>query len=336
MMYAETIALIAVIIFLGTEFLHSLRVRKISSLAFGESGKPGWLGIIAPFWRIVAVGLLSWGLATLYQIDPKIHKGNELPDAQKKHLVLILDVSPSMGLEDAGPQKNITRRERAAQVMESFFKRVVVDEYKISVIAVYNGAKPVIVDSKDLEVVRYILEELPMYFAFKPGKTKLFSGLEAAAELAKAWNPKSTTIIMVTDGDTVPATGMPRMPAAISNLLIVGVGDSRAGKFIDGHQSRQDSSTLRSIAVRMNGIYHDGNKNHISSDTIAEITQSETKEKFAEFGKREYALIATGTGAALMALLPILLFYFGTSWRPGVNDNPYEREKYRKLRDSGR
>ena len=76
---------------------------------------------------------------------------DKLTDEQKKHLVLILDVSPSMGLEDAGPQKNITRRERAAKIMESFFKRVVVDEYKVSVIAVYNGAKPVVIDSKDLE-----------------------------------------------------------------------------------------------------------------------------------------------------------------------------------------
>ena len=175
-----------------------------------------------------------------------------------------------------------------------------------------------------------------MYFAFKPGKTKLFSGLEQAAKIAKGWNPKSTTIIMVTDGDTVPATGMPRMPASIKNMLIVGVGDNRAGKFIDGHQSRQDSSTLRSIAVRMNGIYHDGNKNHISSDTIAELTKSDVKEKFDDFGRREYALASIGIGSVLLALLPVMLFYFGSSWRPGVINRPEEREKYRKMRDISR
>lgn len=335
-MYAETLTLIAVLIYLGTEFLHSFRVKKISALAFGESGRPGFLGAIAPVLRTIAVGLLTWGIVTLYLIDPKIHKGEELPDEKKKHLVLILDVSPSMGLEDAGPQKNITRRQRAADVMESFFQRVLIDDYKVSVIAVYNGAKPVIIDSKDLEVVKYILEELPMYFAFKSGKTKLYSGLEQAAKIAKGWNPKSTTLIMVTDGDTVPATGMPRMPASIKNMLIVGIGDTRAGKFIDGHQSRQDSSTLRSIAVRMNGIYHDGNKNHISSDTIAELTNSDVKEKFDEFGRREYALISIGLGAVLFSMLPVLLFYLGTNWRPGVIDRPSEREKYRKMRDISR
>lgn len=334
-MYVESITLAALIVYVVAEYIHSRRVNKVSRLAFGESGRPGWIGTVSPVVRIASIGLLSWGMVTLFLIDPKIHRGNELPDNQKKHLVLILDVSPSMGLLDAGPQKNMSRRQRAAEVMESFFKRVVMDECKVSVIAVYNGAKPVVIDSKDLEVVRYILEELPMYFAFKPGKTKLFSGLEAAANVAKGWNPKSTTIIMVTDGDTVPATGMPRMPASVKNLLIVGIGDSRGGKFIDGHQSRQDSSTLRSIAVRMNGVYHDGNRNHISSDTLTELTQSDTGEKFTELGQREYALIAIASGSSFMAILPLLLFYFGTSWRPGVVEHPDEREKYRKMRDFG-
>lgn len=332
-MYAETLTFLAILFFLLTEWIHSLRVQKISTLAFGETGRPAALARSAPLLRVTGFALLTWGMITLYLVDPKIHKGEQLPDSKKKHLVLVLDVSPSMGLEDAGPQKNMTRRQRASEILESFFKRVVVDDYKVSVVAVYNGAKPVIIDSKDLEVVRYILQELPMYFAFKPGKTQLFTGLEQAAKIARDWNPKSTTIIMVTDGDTVPATGMPRMPASIKNMLIVGIGDSRAGKFIDGHQSRQDSSTLRSIAVRMNGIYHDGNKNHISSDTIAELTRSQIKEQIDEFGQREYALLSIGMGASLLASLPLLLFYWGSSWRPGVQQGPHERQKHQRKRE---
>lgn len=333
-MYAETITLIIVALLLAAEALHARRVRRISRLAFGDSGRPTWLARTAPLFRVLAAGALSWGLVTLFLIDPKIHRGNELPDNKKKHLVIVLDVSPSMQLVDAGPQKKQSRRQRAAEIMESFFKRVALDEYKVSVIAVYNGSKLVVIDSRDLEVVRYILEDLPMYFAFKPGKTRLYSGLEQAARIARNWNPKSTTIVMLTDGDTVPATGVPRMPASVRSLLIVGVGDSRGGKFIDGHQSRQDSSTLRSIAVRMNGIYHDGNKNHVMSDTIAELTRSDLKENYDEIGLREYALAATAAGALMMAGLPILLFYLGSSWRVGVIDHPDERQKYRKKRES--
>ncbi len=34
--------------------------------------------------------------------------------------------------------------------------------------------------------------------------------------------------------------------------------------------------------------------------------------------RREYALIACAAGAAVLALLPLLLHLLGTSWRPGV------------------
>ena len=45
-----------------------------------------------------------------------------------------------------------------------------------------------------------------------------------------------------------------RMPASVAGVLVVGVGDPQAGMFIDGHQSRQDVSTLRQIAARLRGV----------------------------------------------------------------------------------
>jgi len=114
-------------------------------------------------------------------------------------------------------------------LMESFFKRIAVQQYRISVVAVYNGAKPVVVDTRDIEVVRNILDDLPMEYAFTAGKTDIFSGLKEAAELAHAWRPRSTTIILLSDGDTVPTTGMPKMPASVANVLVVGVGDPVTG-----------------------------------------------------------------------------------------------------------
>src|SRR4029079_6796839 len=98
-----------------------------------------------------------------------------------------------------------------------------------SVVACYNGAKPVVVDTKDLEVVRNIFGELPLQYAFPAGKTDLFSGLTEAAKIAQPWQPKSTLLLLLSDGDTVPATGMPKLPASIAAVLVVGVGDPRAG-----------------------------------------------------------------------------------------------------------
>src|SRR5262249_1168144 len=146
----------------------------------------------------------------------------------------------------------------------------------------------------------------------------LFSGLTEAFKIAQPWQPRSTLLLMLSDGDTVPATGMPRMPSSIADVLIVGVGDPRQGSFIDGRMSRQDTSTLRQIAARLGGVYHDGNTKHISTATLNQMTVIPRKSAFERLTRREYALIACGLGALVLALLPVLLHQFGTRWRPGV------------------
>ena len=73
-------------------------------------------------------------------------------------------------------------------------------------------------------MVRNIFGDLPMHYAFPPGKTDLFSGLTEAAKIAHPWQPRSTLLLMLSDGDTVPATGMPKMPASIADVLDRGRG----------------------------------------------------------------------------------------------------------------
>ena len=317
-MVAELVAALVVLFAIGAEVLHVRRTRRLAPLAFGPAEKAALWARTAPFLVVIACAGISWGLTTLLLITPKIHEAEVLADAEKKHVVLLLDVSPSMLLQDAGPEKDISRMKRASAVLDSFFTRVKVSQYRVSVVAFYTGAKPVVVDTTDMEVVRNILTELPMQYAFTAGETDLFAGLEATREIVKAWKPKSTTVIVMSDGDTVPATGMPKMPASVKSLLVVGVGDPVSGKFINGRQSRQDTSTLRQVAARLGGAYFNGNERHLSSELLRELTATDTKSAFEKLSRREYALIACGLGAAILALLPLLLHYFGTSWRPGV------------------
>jgi Ca-activated chloride channel family protein len=169
-----------------------------------------------------------------------------------------------------------------------------------------------------MEVVRNILLDLPMHFAFKAGPTDLFAGLEEAARIARPWRPKSTILVVLSDGDTVPATGMPKMPDSVSHVLTVGVGDPMAGKFIDGHQSRQDASTLRQVAVRLGGTYHNGNDKQLPTDLLNRITANPGQSVFDKLTRREYALIACTTGAGILAFLPLALQFGGTRWRPGA------------------
>jgi Ca-activated chloride channel family protein len=208
-------------------------------------------------------------------LDAKAHRSaEEIPENEKKHLILVLDVSPSMRLKDAGPEHKQSRLQRARDVLDSMFGRVGIRQYLITVIATYNGAIPVVDKSRDPEVLRNILSDLPMHYAFPKGSTDLFAGLEEAAKRARPLRPHSATLVLVTDGDTVPATGMPKMPVAIEHKLVIGIGDSQKGTFIDGRHSRQEASILRQIAIRLGGVYHDGNEKHVGSNILQAIARS--------------------------------------------------------------
>jgi Ca-activated chloride channel family protein len=315
---AEWVLIGALVVAGLTEWIHARRSRHWARLAFGPTQRPAGWARLAPLVRVLSFGGLAWGLTSLLYIEPKIFRAQSIPDNEKRHLVLILDVSPSMRLQDAGPKLDESRRKRAAAIMESFFARVPVEQYLVSVVACYNGAKPVVEDTMDLEVVRNILDELPMEYAFESGKTDIFAGLEEAFRLARPWQPKSTTVMLLSDGDSVPATGMAKRPASVANLVVVGVGDTKSGRFIDGRQSRQDASTLRQIAVRLRGTYHNGNEKQLGSDLLKQISQRVEKNPFANLTRREYALIACGVASLLLAGLPWLLHLAGTAWRPGV------------------
>jgi Ca-activated chloride channel homolog len=325
-MHAELAAMAVAILAIAAESLHAARTRRLARLAFGPGRRPAAWARMAPLLRVVALASLTWGLITLLELPPKVHVAETIPDNERRHVLIVLDVSPSMRLKDAGLNADLSRMKRASVVMESFLQRVPIELYLLSVVACYNGSKPVVVDTRDLEVVRNIFSDLPMHYAFSAGKTDLFSGIGEAAKIARPWQPKSTLLLMLSDGDTVPSTGMPKLPASVADVLIVGVGDPRQGSFIDGRMSRQDTSTLRQIAARLGGVYHDGNTKQISTATLNAMTVIPRKTAFERLSRREYALLACGIGASLLALLPILLHQFGTRWRPGVPRSPAPRE----------
>ena len=308
----------ALLLALVGELLHSRRVRRMARLAFGSGAAPAPWARVVPFVRVLAHGALAWGLSTLLVVEPRVHESEQIPDEEYRHLILVHDVSPSMLLRDAGVDGTQSRAERAKVLIEGLFERVPIGKFKISVIATYNGAKPVVEDTRDIELVRHILGEIDMRYAFKAGSTRLFDGIEEAARLAKPWRLRSALLVIMSDGDTVPATGMPVLPPSIGGTLVIGVGDHVAGKFIAGHQSRQDASTLRQIAIRLNGEFHNGNKRHVPSDVLAAAAADSRKPLIEHLTLREYALLAIAVASTLLALLPLLLHYLGTRWQPGV------------------
>lgn len=309
------VALVAVL----AEIWHLKRVRRVKHLAFGPRGKAAAWTACVPALRVAGLVLACWGFLSLWLVvEARVHKLGMVSKSDYRHLVLVVDVSPSMHLKDAGPEGDRTRRQRASDVLESLFNRVPMRQFKVSFVAVYTDAKPLLEDSKDLEVVRHIMEKMPMWHAFKSGKTDLMAGIRQAFKMAKPWNPRSTHVLVLTDGDTVPATGMPKLPASVEQLLVVGVGDPNSGTFIHDHQSRQDVNTLRQVANRLRGVFHNGNQKHLTAQLVSRFAQEQDQRKAAEWTRREWALLACVLGSSLLAIVPLLLHYFGTSFVGGV------------------
>lgn len=321
-MLPEILAAVAVVTFTLAEWLHARRVRRLAGLAFGPRRKARAWTLVAPPLRVLAGAGAAWALTSLYFVEPKVYKVKEAEPNRQRHVIIVLDVSPSMKLEDAGPDGKQRRSKRASELMLSFFQRVPMELVKLTVIATYTSAKPVVIDTKDAEVVKNIIDDLPLSHAFNSGNTNLFAGIEEAARIAKTWERNSTTVLILTDGDTVPPTGMPRLPPSVVEVVLAGVGDPRAGKFISGRQSRQEAAALQQIAVRLKGTYFDANARHLPTELLRRVTAVPEPGFFERLTRREYALAVLTLSSLLLAGLPWALRLWGTGWRPGARLPP--------------
>ncbi|GHC51340.1 VWA domain-containing protein [Roseibacillus persicicus] len=301
------VALATTILVVVAEFVHARRVALVQPLM---PQVPRALFVVAPLVRVLTLTALAWALTTLFLLPPKAHRSKmkSIEPKEREHLLLVLDVSPSMRLQDAGEVGKDSRSRRASSLVSSLLERVSDEKMHFTVIATYSGAKPVVKESRDREVLLNILNDLNMQYAFEVGKTRLFAGLEEAAKIAKDWRPDSATLVLISDGDTVPPSGMPRMPSSVGGALVVGVGDPMKGTLIDGRQSRQDVSTLREIANRLGGEYHDGNLKHVPTATLRSLGSLKVSAEKQQLTLREYALFAIALASFLLASLPLILY----------------------------
>lgn len=313
-MLALLVAISAALLAALAEILHARRIDRIAQLAFIPTGRPrGWTRVV-PVIRPLAVGLCAWGLLTLLTIDGAPARTDPTKTKADRHLLIALDASPSMFLRDAGPQGKNLRRERAAEVLRSVLQRLDMARTRVSIVAFYTTAKTVVVDTADLNVVHNTLADLPLEYAFKEGSTNMYAGVREAVKLAERWPPNSATLIVVSDGDTLPDALPPKLPPSITDSLILGVGNPYRGTSIAGHSSRQDISSLRGLAARLRGVYHDGNTKHLPTNVLSGLSMLRNPDDEGPSTKA-LALIAAGSGGFTLAIITPLLAAFGAPRR---------------------
>ena len=302
---------VALLVLIG-ELMHARRIARIRHLAFGPTGRAAWWTTAVPMARVVAAGFATWSLLILATIDPEVHETAPSREASK-HLLIALDVSPSMQLHDAGPgREKMSRALWAGELVSGVLDRLDSSTTRVSLVAFYTEARPILNETFDKEVVSNALDGLPMYAAFEPGRTKMIEGVNAALDMAKPWMPGSATLLVVSDGDILSAANPMRKPAAIADTIVLGVGDPHRTMEVGGHASRQDTTALKTLAARLGGRYHQGNEKHIPSDMLAELTMIEPRLG-DERGLRELALILGTIGTITLALAGPALSLAGRS-----------------------
>lgn len=309
-MLALWIAIAAAILVGLGEWLHTRRIARVSRLAFGPDDRPArWVSLAATV-RMLSVAGVVWGLVMLVVLDPQIKTDQSVREASK-HLLIAFDASPSMHVEDAGPDSTpVTRSIWGGQLVQGILDRLDPATTRISLVAIYTDAYPIFRETFDKEVIRNAMDGLPLYAAFDAGPTDLEAGVIKALDVAKPWLPGSATLLVVSDGDTIGSGSRPRLPASIADTIVIGVGDPHRPTTVGGHSSRQDTTSLKQLAARLGGRFHQGNTHHIPSELLDELTMIQPRLG-DRGGLRELAIVVSVAGAAVLAGLPVALATFG-------------------------
>ncbi len=304
------IALAAVVLAMLAEWLHAKRVARVARLAFGSAGKPSAWVAFAPAIRVLGIGAAVWGAAVLYQYDPVGGDQTPAPRASKQ-LLIALDVSPSMLIKDAGPEtEKVSRSVRAGALVQGILDRLDMKETRITLVAFYTKALTVLQDSTDKNIIANMFDGLQLHVAFEGGSTDLASGVNASLEIAKPWARRSTTLVVISDGDARATLGAVNLPPAIADTIVIGVGDPFKATLVSGHSSKQETWSLKQLAARLNGTYHEGNRLQLPSEVLKKLSMISPNAGEA-MGSRDAGLLAVGIGGAMTAGIGPLLMLAG-------------------------
>lgn len=305
---AAAVAALAVL----AEWIHRRRVARVARLAFGPTGQPARWALAAPALRVIGLTAVAWGATVLTTYDPVGGDQTPAPRASRQ-LLIVLDVSPSMLIKDAGPEtEKVSRSQWAGKVVQGVLDRLDMKQTRISLVAFYTKAMTVLTDTTDKNVVSNMFDGLQLHVAFDPGPSDLASGVNAALQIARPWARRSTTLIIVSDGDARSELGggQVAIPPAIADTIVIGVGDPNKASLVSGHSSKQETLSLKTLAARLGGTYHEGNRLHLPTETLQRLSMI-TPNGGNNVGLRDAALIAIGVGAALTALIGPALMLFG-------------------------
>lgn len=314
-MISLIVALFVLLLVSLAEWIHGRRIGVVTRLAFGTQGAKAWTHLV-PWLRVASLTGFTWGVTTLLMLKleaPEDASAKERLDAEATRLVFVADLSPSMFLKDSGPDGTQSRHARMREVVEGILQRVS-GNLRFGVIGFYTDSLPVVMEARDPELVRNVFNGLPLTYAMPVGQTDLGTAINRTLEIVEGFPKSGTRMIILTDGDSIPLAAINPRPAAVREVLMLGVGNPKKGSFIDGHQSRQEADTLQRVATSLFGVYHDVNDKHLATEALGDLVVP-LALPHQGLTLAQWAVLAMALGAFIYALIPVALEYFGTDWK---------------------
>lgn len=296
----------------AAERLHARRVRAAAHLAFGPGAAASRWTRLAPAVRVIGMSLAVFGALLLIRIDPAPTHRERDPSLSRR-LLICLDVSPSMLVQDAGPDvPKVSRAAWAGRALRPLLDSAgSAEDTSLSLVIFHNGAMPLLIDTYDKDVIYNLLDGMRLDSLFRRGSTDLQAGVNAALETARRWARDSATLVIVSDGDS--DTGLPSLlpkPPSIAQTIVVGVGDTQSTSEINGVMTRQDAGSLRLLSSRLGGRYYDCNRQLVPPLATERLISIKPRSA-ASIGERAVGLASVGAGALITGCVGPLLIAFG-------------------------
>ena len=275
-----------------------------------------------PLWRSLSLTVLL-GLGVLCWMDPRL--GDEPVQVERRGLDLIfcVDTSRSMLARDLEP----SRLARALQDIRAVLPELQGGD-RAGLVVFAGQARLWIPLTHDLDSFRGLLDEVDTDIV-KVGGTDLAAALRKALELADLDNARTTTVLLLTDGEDLAAAGQQAATELKDKGLVVytvGYGSSMGSKITvqaegkesflrakDGAEvvSRMDPESLRAVASVTGGEF-------VRADAMVLPLVELHRKRLVPMQKRSYdAGEETGKQAryqwVLLPLLTLLLWEIALS-----------------------
>jgi Ca-activated chloride channel family protein len=116
--------------------------------------------------------------------------------------------------------------------------------------------------------------------------------------------------LIISDGDSEEKTDVRSIPSSIADSIVIGVGDPIRPTMVSGHRSTQDTASLKLLASKLNGVYHQGNNKQLPSHIVNKLTMVRPRVTDG-IGLRELALACIALGGTALCFLGPALLLFG-------------------------